>query len=135
MDETSLIQTPGSQRPGEGYQTPVAKVKTVALEQLFTHNSDNIVKPIIGSKEIEKLGETLFNKEQLPFETLSLEEVAQNIENASVEKHLETIFNILSTSADKLNVLNYFESIVQHSNVANRLINSQFINLLIKLLK
>ena len=34
--------------------TPVNKLKTTPLEQLFTHNSDNSVKPIIGNKEIEK---------------------------------------------------------------------------------
>ena len=39
------------------------------------------------------------------------------------------------TVNDKLNVLVYFESIILNSNVANRLINSAFMNLLIKLLK
>ena len=40
-----------------------------------------------------------------------------------------------STVNDKLNVLVYFESIILNSNVANRLINSAFMNMLIKLLK
>ena len=43
--------------------TPVAKVKVVPLEQLFTHTSDNAVKPIIGNKEIEKLSETTYLKD------------------------------------------------------------------------
>ena len=36
---------------------------------------------------------------------------------------------------DKLNVLIYFESIIMSSNVANRLINSAFMSILLKLLK
>ena len=40
-----------------------------------------------------------------------------------------------STVNDKLNVLVYFESIILNSNVANRLINSAFMSLLMKLLK
>ena len=36
---------------------------------------------------------------------------------------------------DKLNVLVYFESIILNSNVANRLINSAFTGLIIKLMK
>lgn len=36
---------------------------------------------------------------------------------------------------DKINVLNYFETVVQNSNVSNRLVNSAFMNLLVKLLK
>lgn len=39
------------------------------------------------------------------------------------------------TINDKLNVLVYFESIILNSNVANRLINSAFMGLLMKLLK
>ena len=40
-----------------------------------------------------------------------------------------------STVNDKLNVLIYFESIIDNSNVSNRLINSAFVQLLVKLLK
>jgi serine/threonine-protein kinase ULK4 len=39
------------------------------------------------------------------------------------------------TVNDKLNVLNYFETIILNSNVANRLINSAFMSLILKLLK
>ena len=39
------------------------------------------------------------------------------------------------TVEDKINVLVYFESIIMNSNVANRLINSAFMNLLLKLMK
>ena len=36
--------------------------------------------------------------------------------------------------AEKLNAMNYFESIIKNSNVANRLVNSAFLNLLLKFL-
>ena len=36
---------------------------------------------------------------------------------------------------DKLNALNYYESIIVSSNVSNRLINSAFMALLVKMLK
>lgn len=39
------------------------------------------------------------------------------------------------TVNEKLNALIYFESIIDNSNVSNRLINSAFVNLLVKLLK
>ena len=55
-----------------------------------------------------------------------------------IESHLHEVYNAMAASGtvnDKLNVLVYFESIILNSNVANRLINSAFMNLLIKLLK
>ena len=35
---------------------------------------------------------------------------------------------------EKLNALNYFETIIRNSNVSNRLVNSAFMNLLLKFL-
>lgn len=39
------------------------------------------------------------------------------------------------TVNEKLNALIYFESIIDNSNVSNRLINSAFVDLLVKLIK
>lgn len=70
---------PGSQTPKspiDGFQTPVARAnKQVPLDQLFTHNSDNAVKPIIGNKDIEKLPEVSYNVNSLPFKSYSPEDV------------------------------------------------------------
>ncbi|EGR32487.1 hypothetical protein IMG5_081210 [Ichthyophthirius multifiliis] len=108
----------------------------IPVNELFTHNSDNSVKPIIGNKEIEKQGEQFYNKEHLPFQAFNLEEVCQGIDSQLIENHFENIFNaLLNSSNDKYNILCYFECITQNSNVANRLINSAFMNLLLKLLK
>ncbi|EAS06928.2 Serine/Threonine kinase domain protein (macronuclear) [Tetrahymena thermophila SB210] len=108
----------------------------VPVNELFTHLSDNAVKPIIGNKEIEKTATESFKKEQLPFQCFMADEVQQGIESPSIETHFENIFNsLVQAHTDKFNILCYFETIVQNSQVANRLINSAFMNLLLKLLK
>jgi len=51
---------------------------------------------------------------------------------------LHDVYNAIASSGtvnDKINVLCYFESIILNSNVANRLINSAFMGLLLKLMK
>lgn len=117
---------------------PQSKVPLKTIDQLLIHNSDTAVKPIIGNKDIEKTGELVFNPQNLPFEVWSSEQVANKIETVEIEGHLHEVYNAMAASGtvnDKLNVLVYFESIILNSNVANRLINSAFMNLLIKLLK
>lgn len=96
------------------------------------------MKPIIGNKDIEKPGELVFNASQLPFEAWSADTVAQKIESQQLEQHLHEVYNAMGASStvnDKLNVLIYFESIIMSSTVANRLINSAFMSILLKLLK
>lgn len=64
--------------------------------------------------------------------------MAEKIETVEIENHLHEVYNSMAASGtvnNKLNVLVYFESIILNSNVANRLINSAFMGLLIKLLK
>lgn len=105
---------------------------------MLIHNSDTAVKPIIGNKDIEKTGELVFNPQTLPFQVWTSDQVAQKIETVEIEGHLHEVYNSMAASGtvnDKLNVLVYFESIILNSNVANRLINSAFMNLLMKLLK
>ena len=54
----------------------------VPLDQLFTHSSDNSVKPIIGNREIEKsTQDQIVVKDQLPFKYISSEEVNKGIES------------------------------------------------------
>lgn len=115
-----------------------SKVPLKTIDQLLIHNSDTAVKPIIGNKDIEKTGELVYNAQTLPFEVWSLESVAAKIETVEIESHLHEVYNAMAASGtvnDKLNVLVYFESIILNSNVANRLINSAFMNLITKLLK
>ena len=124
--------------PNAPQSAPQSKVPLKTIDQLLIHNSDTAVKPIIGNKDIEKTGELVYNASSLPFEVLNAEQVAAKIETVEIEGHLHEVYNAMAVSGtvnDKLNVLVYFESIILNSNVANRLINSAFMNLLIKLLK
>lgn len=80
----------------------------------------------------------MFNNTNLPFEPWSVDQVASKIETPNIESHLHEVYNAMAASGtvnDKLNVLVYFESIILNSNVANRLINSAFMGLLLKLMK
>ena len=65
--------------------------------------------------------------------------MVQLIDSVQIEGHLNELFgsigNTTSTLNEKVNALLYFESIVVNSNVSNRLINSVFMNLLVKMLK
>ena len=114
------------------------KSKLVPIEQLLQHNSDTSVKPITGNKEIEKPQELTYTKEALSFQSYTLEEVVEGIDTPLIENHLAEIYNFLAGPTnmnDKVHALNYFETIILNSAVANRLVNSAFMNLLLKLLK
>ncbi len=114
------------------------KIPLKTIDQLLIHNSDTAVKPIIGNKDIEKPGELVFNASLLPFEAWTADNVSSKIDSPALEQHLHDVYNAMGASStvnDKLNVLIYFESIIMSSNVANRLINSAFMSILLKLLK
>jgi len=52
------------------------------------------------------------------------------IDSPLIESHLKEIYTVLAQNAtinEKLNTLIYFESIIDNSNVSNRLINSAFV--------
>lgn len=74
----------------------------------------------------------------LQFEPWPSEKINQLIDTNQIESHLNEIYQALAsnvTISEKLNALIYFESIIDNSNSANRLINSAFVGLLVKLLK
>lgn len=119
------------------------KVPVKTIDQLLMHNSDTAVKPIIGNKEIEKIqgGETQtpqYDPSALSFVPWSSEQVLQKIETPFIETHLHDLYNAISSQHtsvnEKVHALLYFESIVVNSSVSNRLINSEFMNLLVRML-
>ena len=96
------------------------------------------MKPIIGNKDIEKVAEVPVHKDSLPFEPWDSAMVAAKIDTPEIESHLSDVYSALASNESvnsKLNALNYFESIIINSNVSNRLINSAFMSLLVKMLK
>lgn len=115
-----------------------SKVPHKTIEQLIIHNSDTQVKPIIGNKEIEKIHENSFNPSALSFEPWLPEDVVAKIDTSEIETHLSDVYSAMANNVtvnEKMNALSYFESIIVNSNVSNRLINSAFMNLLVKMLK
>ncbi len=80
------------------------------------------------------------------------QEILAGIESHEIESHFADIYNYLSKRvvvvvlwviwlasestnvSEKLNALNYFETIIKCSSVANRLVNSAFMNLLLQIL-
>jgi serine/threonine-protein kinase ULK4 len=59
------------------------------------------------------LADTTFNKESIPFEFYTPEEVINGVETPLIENHFENIYNaLITTNTDKLNILNYFETII-----------------------
>lgn len=97
------------------------------------------MKPIIGNKDIEIVPPVPpLNPTNWSFEPWTPDKINQMIDSPQIESHLQEIYHVLSSNVtinEKLNALIYFESIIDNSNVSNRLINSAFVQLLVKLLR
>lgn len=63
------------------------------------------MKPITGNREIEKIPDASFTKENMPFSFYKAEEVVKHINNSQIENHLLEIYNYLSK------IFNFFELI------------------------
>jgi len=115
------------------------------IETLLLHQSDKIIKPIIGNKLIEVFSVTTFNKSKLPFTVWKIDKIKEcikqnsitHIENFlfSIYSCMEQYFNSQGNEDNLLNVLNYFETIIQDKEIANKIINTSFVSLLILILK
>ena len=88
------VNTPGTSAT-QNTQASSNKSKIPPPEQLIHHTSDTIVKPITGNKEIEKIQETVYNRELLPFTAWALDDIVAGIESPQVESHLADIYGYL----------------------------------------
>ena len=115
------------------------------IEHFVTHQTDRIIKPIIGNKSIEDTALTSYYKSKLPF-TPWKKDVLKEMMNSekdlkNVEKYLYEIYTVLEQYATKndcdnlINLLKYFETIVFDRELANNLINTSFIQQFIQFLK
>jgi hypothetical protein len=113
------------------------------FENIMIHPSDKIIKPIIGNKTIEILSPITFNKNKLHFPAWKLEKIKElcRSENTKVmESYLYNIYSsmeqYLSKNDDEglINILSYFESVIQDKEIANNIINTSFITLMINIL-
>lgn len=113
------------------------------FEMIILHQSDKIIKPIIGNKTIETIPPTTFNKSKLPFQPWKLERIREVCKNNNIkimESYLLVIYSLMDQylkgdDESLLNILNYFETIIQDKEIANNIINTSFITLFISILQ
>ena len=86
-----------------------------AVEEVLQHQSDSSVKPIIGNKDIETMESSHFNKKGLGFPYIDPKELAEGVLSGEMEGELKRILDGM-VGEEKLNVLGYFESIIQDSD-------------------
>lgn len=118
--------------------TPAIKnqFKPLPIDQLLIHNTDHAVKPIIESRDSASGPELSINLDNL--EPWTPEEATSKCDSAELETHLTEIYTQLnsnSSSKSKLAYITYIESLITSSSMANKLINSAFVALLLKLLR
>ena len=116
-----------------------------SIKNFIIHQSDRIIKPIIGNKNIEDIGITSYYKSKLPFNPYKKEILRDMMNNEkelkNVEKYLLQIYTVLEQFANQndfdnlINLLKYFETIVFDRELANNLINTSFIQQFISFLK
>ena len=115
------------------------------LQTFIIHQTDRIIKPIIGNKQIEVVPLVTYNKNKLPFSPWKID-ILKDMMNSSrdiknVENYLYNIYSMLDSFANKkdyddlINLLQYFETIVFDRELANNLINTSFITQFITFLK
>lgn len=108
-----------------------------AVLQLIWHPSDSAVKPIVANRRIERLPEVQYDGNSLPFEPLNLQQMLDS-DQQELEGFLTHIYRTIASSApvkDKVNVLNYFESLCSDTAAANVLINSSLTVLFVRMLR
>jgi serine/threonine-protein kinase ULK4 len=114
------------------------------FENIMIHPTDKIIKPIIGNKAIEVIPQTNFNKSKLNFPAWKLDKIKElcRTENVKVmESYLYNIYTSIDIYFNKsdeeglLNILSYFETVIQDKEIANNIINTSFITLFISMLQ
>lgn len=99
--------------------------------------SDRTAKPIMANPEIEQLEDFEFLPSVEGTELVPMKDIV-SLEKPKLDAYLSQIYQITaanSSTKDKMNILNYFVSNIQSSEVANIIVESYFMNLFVKLLK
>jgi hypothetical protein len=117
----------------------------LTIEHLFYHQTDKIIKPIIGNKNIENIEQISYDKSKLSFRPWKKDIIKKMINDEknlkNVEKYLYQIYSLLDQFSEKkdydnlINLLKYFETIIFDRELAKNLINTSFIQQFISFLK
>lgn len=114
------------------------------IESIIIHQTDKIIKPIIGNKIIEIVPPTTFNKNKLPSQAWKIEKIREFYKSNNtkmIENYLLMIYSTMEQSSAKgddenlLNILNYFETIIQDKDIANNIINTSFMTMFISIMQ
>lgn len=120
-------------------------------ESILSHSSDSQVKPIVGNRAIEDADDPEFSDKNVSFTTFKLDRLTQMSQD-ELEAHLTQLYKLLYKSAtaaqatvanatvvgaltERVTILTYLSSIVACAEVANVILNTHFLTLLLKLLK
>lgn len=119
----------------------------LTAEKLLLHSSDTQVKPIVGNKAIEAVERLPFRSASLPFPYLDTSDIAK-LTAAELEAHLTLIYKALQkanaeaakTSKDILlsersQMLSYLCALAPSAEVANIVLNTNFLQLLLRLIR
>ena len=123
--------------------------------QLIVHTSDTQVKPIVGNKAIEIIEKVSIKSGALSINMLALEEIS-GMATSELESHLSQVYKLLlknsglpsqqaggslivnnSSAAltERAKILSYLNTIALSADVANIVLNTHFLSLLLRLLK
>ena len=114
------------------------------IQDIMFHNSDRSVKQIIGNDIIEPVVKASFDSEKLEFspvfkidkiKTLLLKDKINEYQTylSNIYQLLDN-YNLNNQQDELLNLLNYFQTIILNKHIANSIIESPFVQLLINFL-
>jgi serine/threonine protein kinase len=126
----------------------------MTAESLLLHAQDTQVKPVVGNKYIEAIEKYAVKAQSVPFDVLSVEEV-QDMQTEALEQHLTAVYKAMQRAttdaagamvrggsaagstmcADRIQMLAYLISIGSVAEVANIVLNTNFLGALLKLIK
>ncbi len=110
---------------------------------LIVHLSDTTVKPIVGNKAIEVLERPIFKASGLPVSAISPDD-ASSLAQSQLQQHLTVLYKYLHRSttsssntsiSDRNNVLSYLYSLASSVEVANIVLNTHFLGLLLRFIR
>lgn len=107
------------------------------IESLLPHISDTSVKPIVLNGKIEKIGDPKYEPNELSFPVKTMTQL-KSMEAKDLEAFLSNVYKSLSGASslsDKYNTLCYFETLCCDTQIANVIINSSVVGLLVRMLK
>ena len=127
---------------------PIEKTEEFAACKLVVHPIDQQVKPIVGNKAIEVIDVPPFKGSTLPCKALSADDISK-LSQTDLEAHLTQLYKALhkatsssassssssSGSNEKLNILAYLCTIAPSAEVANVVLNTHFLPLILRLIR